>query len=120
MFEAGIKYNPKSRRFEFLTSSIPANNGLFPKVYYGGSYTGAEHVAAWEKDDYLVRDAPTYPMVYKDPTGHFRLKTIQGFSTHLVPLEQSIFRKRVVNHFLYFCSFPNMSFLSTNIVIRKK
>ena len=74
-FEAGIMYIPKNRRFQFITDGVQAKlDKLFPTVFYGGSYTGQEHKANWEQDGYLLADAGKYPLIYKNPAGHFKLK----------------------------------------------
>ena len=74
-FEAGIKFNQQSNRFQFISDSQPARlPKLFSHIVYGGYYTGANHLADWEKDTYVVSEALKYPFVYSQPTGNFVLR----------------------------------------------
>ena len=74
-FEAGIKWNPQTKRFIFISDSYPARlDNLFSHIVYGGYYTGYEYLADWEKDTYLPTDAERYPFVYSKPTGNFVLR----------------------------------------------
>ena len=72
---AGIIWSPKNGRFEFMTDHTPAKiDKLFPQISYGGSYKGSDHLANWDKDSYLVADAPSYPLIYKNPASTFKLR----------------------------------------------
>ena len=74
-FEAGIKFNQQANRFQFISDSQVARlPSLFSHIVYGGYYTGAQHLADYEKDSYVVSDAVKYPYVYSQPTGNFVLR----------------------------------------------
>jgi hypothetical protein len=74
-FEAGIKFNTQTNRFQFISNSAPAKlEKIFPHIVYGGYYTGKEHLANWEQDSYVKTEAHMYPLVYSKPAGNFVLR----------------------------------------------
>ena len=72
---AGIVWSPKLGRFQFMTDHAPAKmDQFFNTISYGGSYFGSDHAANWEKDSYLLSDAPNYPLIYRNPAKNFQLR----------------------------------------------
>jgi hypothetical protein len=47
---------------------------IFKYIRYGGSYTGSNHKADWEKDSYLMSDIDKFPLIYHQPAGEFTLR----------------------------------------------
>ena len=43
-------------------------------VQYGGDFEGATHKGDWERDSWITREAKSYLIIYKNPTGDFIIR----------------------------------------------
>ena len=75
---AGLTYDKIGKQIIFNSNAQPWTISVFPKIYYGGSYTGAWHPASGVSDTYLTAELSNFPLVYAATDEGIRLRVIDS------------------------------------------